>query len=455
MTLFALSYGVSASVLTIRSDTAYDYFIHLSGEFVLDGAEITPQNKLTTTAFNGATLTASDKSGKNISATCSEVFINNASITQPELICANASADNTIPAASYKKLLFSAVISLDNGKAEPSTLIDLASLRVDAELKIITEEASETTTAAEIVEPEEAEEVTKTEKIYPLTVKVEKVTAKKADTSFSSIVPASVFNHGKGLSLREREEIALSHGDFTIKVKFLEPMCMVSFAEIGTNLSAQTQVISLDYGDEEATFTLSRSDFFDIGSDELFETLTLKVNNGETQLKSLKIYYSTDTALSGAMRFREIILNKGVTSESLGTGLRYWTSSEPRIAGVTEAGIATAKREGTTVISADDSLWRSHMCVVTVISSEVPSTKISLPYGEAVARVGNSYKLPCTLTPLNSTDKISWATSDPTVVQINPKTGELLACAPGTATITAISSSGKTAQCKLTVKLPE
>lgn len=475
------SCGVSASVLTLYPETVYSYCVHLCGEFLLEGTELESELLISTNAYNGATLTLSDESGKSAEALLSEVKIGDVLITQEELSCGNFASNNTLPVGASDKLLFTATASLDDTKTEPSTLIDFSTLSLDAEIIIEkkTEELPEDTTAQsteasaeEAVEETTENTVNQTEattslneeppsvKNEPLRfslsgVKIDKVVATKADTSFGSDISFMDFNHGKGLKNSEREEIALSEGAFTVKAKLLEPVSQTVTAELKTDFSSAPYQITLEQGAQEAVYSVSSDDFYNIETNEFFKTMTLTVQGQSVQLKSLKIYYSADTSLSGAMRFREFVINKGAKSEPLGDGLEYWYCSPRAIAGVNSSGQVTGKEVGTAKVTAYDTLWRSYICAVKVISSEIPSTSVSLPYAEAIIRVGSKYKLPLTFTPSDSTDAVNWTTSDSSVVRINSKTGELVGVAPGTATITAVTSSGKAASCTLTVKLPE
>lgn len=84
----------------------------------------------------------------------------------------------------------------------------------------------------------------------------------------------------------------------------------------------------------------------------------------------------------------------------------------------------------------------------------VKVTKITLDKTELSLDAGAKATLTATVEPTNATIKsVSWSSSDPAVVDINPVTGEITAIADGTATVTATSSSNKevAASCTVTV----
>ena len=67
---------------------------------------------------------------------------------------------------------------------------------------------------------------------------------------------------------------------------------------------------------------------------------------------------------------------------------------------------------------------------------------------------GKTKRLKATLTPASSTDRITFASSDTAVAEITAQ-GAVTAIAPGECIVTATTSSGKTAVCKIKVKASE
>lgn len=84
----------------------------------------------------------------------------------------------------------------------------------------------------------------------------------------------------------------------------------------------------------------------------------------------------------------------------------------------------------------------------------VQVTKVSLDESELALETGGKAKLTATVEPADATIKsVVWSSSAPTVVAVNPVTGEMTAIAEGTVIVTATSSSNKSvsASCTVTV----
>jgi len=80
----------------------------------------------------------------------------------------------------------------------------------------------------------------------------------------------------------------------------------------------------------------------------------------------------------------------------------------------------------------------------------VPAESVDIAPIGATLRVGQTAKLIATMTPSNSTDTITWTSLSDSIVSIN-QNGNVKALKAGTATITATTSSGKTAECIVVV----
>ena len=90
---------------------------------------------------------------------------------------------------------------------------------------------------------------------------------------------------------------------------------------------------------------------------------------------------------------------------------------------------------------------------VKVTPKPIPSTGISLNKTKISLEKGSSGTLTATVTPENSTDTITWESSDKTKATVD-NNGKVTAIGEGTATITVKTSSGKTAACEVTVTKP-
>ena len=90
---------------------------------------------------------------------------------------------------------------------------------------------------------------------------------------------------------------------------------------------------------------------------------------------------------------------------------------------------------------------------VEITPRPIPATGISLNETNITLEKGTNKTLVATLDPTDSTDEVTWKSSDETKVTVN-ENGKVTAVSEGTATITASTTSGKTATCEVTVIKP-
>ena len=129
-----------------------------------------------------------------------------------------------------------------------------------------------------------------------------------------------------------------------------------------------------------------------------------------------------------------------------------WTSSNPKVATVVR-GTVNAKSKGTTTITVKTFNGIKDSVKIKVIDP-VP-TEITLNKKVSKLNVGDTLRLTATVKPDNAKDKtVSWSTSDKKVATVT-KNGLVVAKKKGTATITAKTSNGIKAKCKITVVIPE
>lgn len=86
-----------------------------------------------------------------------------------------------------------------------------------------------------------------------------------------------------------------------------------------------------------------------------------------------------------------------------------------------------------------------------VAAPKIKSTSVSLAPAVVTIAEGDVVSLTAKMKPANSTDSLTWSTSDKAVATVT-KTGVVTAKAQGSCTITVKTSSRKTATCSVTVK---
>lgn len=113
-----------------------------------------------------------------------------------------------------------------------------------------------------------------------------------------------------------------------------------------------------------------------------------------------------------------------------------WSSNAKDVATVSETGLVTAVAAGKATITAtakDTSIVGS--IEITVTAAAVAATGITLDATTAEIKLGETKTLVATVTPADSTDTVTWETSNATVATVEG--GIVTARAAGTATITA------------------
>ena len=130
-----------------------------------------------------------------------------------------------------------------------------------------------------------------------------------------------------------------------------------------------------------------------------------------------------------------------------------WSSSNSSIATVDKNGKVTAKKIGTTTITAktNDGSNLSASCEVKVVKLV---TSISLNATNITLYKNETYDLSATVTPSDAIDKsVTWSSSDSNIATVD-ENGKITAKAIGEVTITAKTNDGSnlSASCKVTVK---
>lgn len=149
----------------------------------------------------------------------------------------------------------------------------------------------------------------------------------------------------------------------------------------------------------------------------------------------------------------ELTLNKGL-SEVLTiknkipqdtTDEIAWSSSNDKVATV-QKGKVMAVNAGMATITATTTSGIKATCMVKV---EIPATSITLNQNQASILKGKSLTLSAVVAPVDTTDKITWMTSDSTIASVT--NGIITAKRAGAVTIT-VKAGNKSSECKIVVK---
>ena len=184
-------------------------------------------------------------------------------------------------------------------------------------------------------------------------------------------------------------------------------------------------------------------------------TVTATDKNKFIEFKEAKFYIAAGisaTAIEVAPTALDLIIGKQSTlaatlTPSNATDVVVWTTSAESVATV-KNGVVTAVGAGTATITATAGSV-SATCTVTV--SAIPATGISLDQTTLTIKQYATETLTATITPENTTDKLTWSSSDVKVATVTD--GVVKGIAPGVATITA-TVGAFSATCEVTVEAP-
>ena len=91
-------------------------------------------------------------------------------------------------------------------------------------------------------------------------------------------------------------------------------------------------------------------------------------------------------------------------------------------------------------------------CVTGIdAKTKIKSKKVTLNVAKVTLSVGDIATLAATMKPTNSTDKLTWRSTDTKVASVNSN-GVVTALAEGTTSVIVRTTSGKTAKCAVTVR---
>ena len=132
-----------------------------------------------------------------------------------------------------------------------------------------------------------------------------------------------------------------------------------------------------------------------------------------------------------------------------GDSIASWKSAKTSVATVNKNGKITGKKAGKTTITVTLKSKKTAKITV-VVAKKIPTTSLKADKKSLQLKKGKSYQLKVTVKPINTTDKLSFKSSNTKIVTVSSK-GKLKAKKKGKATIT-ITSGKKKVTCKVTVK---
>ena len=170
-----------------------------------------------------------------------------------------------------------------------------------------------------------------------------------------------------------------------------------------------------------------------------------------------------DFAASG-IEGEDLTLNVGETktiavtvTPANSTDKLTWSSSNAEIATVDSEGKITAVKAGEATVTVTTESGKSTSLKVTVLQ---PASEIVIDFAasgiegeDLTLNVGETKTIAVTVTPANSTDKLTWSSSNAEIATVDSE-GKITAVKAGEATVTVTTESGKSASLKVTVLQP-
>lgn len=170
-----------------------------------------------------------------------------------------------------------------------------------------------------------------------------------------------------------------------------------------------------------------------------------KDDTGPVAVERVTLDKSTLTLVVG----QEAVLTAAVVPDDADNRTVAWSSSDPSIATVSDAGKVKAIALGSATITASAGGGKSATCTVTVDPIAVES--VTLDQTELTLKRSQNATLTATVLPDDATfPTVGWTSSDPSIATVSDA-GTVTAVKPGTATITA-EAGGQSAACAVTVE---
>lgn len=236
--------------------------------------------------------------------------------------------------------------------------------------------------------------------------------------------------YGKSIML---EATVTNHGE---EVKNM-PIIWESSDESICTVDEQGKVTGVNYG--YATIRAEVDDEYGA-----YATCEIRVVR---EVTSIRLNHNTLTIIQG----HTASLKADIKPSNATYNEATFTSDDETVAVVDEDGTITAITPGTTWIwaKAKDNSGKYARCYVTVIEP-IPATGITISDKQIVLIAGESKKMVYTMKPSNTTDELTWSSGEETIATVNGS-GEITAHRTGTTTVTAMTTSGKTAQVQVIV----
>lgn len=198
------------------------------------------------------------------------------------------------------------------------------------------------------------------------------------------------------------------------------------------------RIYGQDFGDAEITVAID-NDNYDVSA-----TCDVRVVR---EVTSIKLNHTVLTIIKGHQA--SIIADVQPTNATYRDVI--FSSEDEDIATIDEDGLITAVEVGNVWVwaKAKDNSGKSARCYVTVMDP-IPATGINVADKKVVLIPGEKKLMNYTIKPTNSTDDVTWTSGEESIATVDG-TGLITAHRTGTTTVTAMTTSGKTAEIEVIV----
>lgn len=180
--------------------------------------------------------------------------------------------------------------------------------------------------------------------------------------------------------------------------------------------------------------------------------ITVKAANDKSAVCKVTVSQVTLNAKNVPLQVKKSTTALKATVSAKGDSVASWKSSNTKIVKVNSKGKLTAtSKTGKATVTVTTKSGAKASCTVKVQKGKVTTKSISLSSKKLTLLKGKSATLTVTRNPISATEKITWSSSNKKIATVNSK-GKVTAKKAGKATITAKTSNGKKATCKVTVK---
>lgn len=178
-------------------------------------------------------------------------------------------------------------------------------------------------------------------------------------------------------------------------------------------------------------------------------TCRINVLTNIVEVNSVILDQATYTGREGTtIQLTAIVSPENATDKTL-----TWSSSDTKIASVSDSGLVSLLSPGTSTITVTTSNGMNAQCFVTVYTDQpivVEVSGIQLNSQEVTLKEGDLFHLTATVYPENATNKnITWTSSDRNVITV--ENGVVKGISPGEASVYATANNGVSASCHFVV----